>query len=110
MTIDKLKAGAREFYIQNMFITQGTKVVSMFNVQDDDKGLEADNYNHGDKYWHTIDYSALERALKILEIYEEALKDIKSSDTHGLKNAITYSNVAHEALEAARKVLDDKTN
>ena len=98
MTIDKLKAGAREWHNVKMIRhAWNTYAYSTTNF-------------HPEALCKVVEYSALERALKILEIYEEALKYIKSSDTHGLKNAITYSNVAHEALEAARKVLDDKTN
>jgi len=98
MTIDKLKAGARD-------------VKPLFTELSDIPRLKAIAFER--EFSRPVRVrlvNQVEMQLKIIAIYEEALKDIKSSDTHGLKNAITYSNVAHEALEAARKVLDDKTN
>jgi len=98
VTIDKLKAGAR-----NIEITIGPCANGVIDVCN----IHANNttFFRGETL-RLIETSALERALRVIEIYQEALKDIKSADTHGLKNAITYSNVAHEALEAARKVLE----
>lgn len=64
----------REFWIQRTLVTEGSKVVERYKVQLNDEGLEADNYNHGDEYWHVIEKSAYDILIQALESAKAEIK------------------------------------